>query len=139
MVEQKKYINHPMRVKVVGNDFVAVAKDEALFVIKELVSRIAPVAIVEERLAFDCLVAIDIEPKKLRELAKNSLNLVVVASQQRKPDSLNTYLRECRHFTRGIDSCKVIIVGKIGESWELNDRWWPLIRTLFNLSVNYDY
>lgn len=137
MVEQKEIIDHPLRVKVINNPYDRLTGVEAELLVSGMVGRIAPVSLVSEQA--DCVVIIDPVPRQLSNLMGDSPCLIVVAAQKRKEHSLNTYLRECRVFTREFKSCKVKIISVDRGKEELEVSWWPLCRELFNFSSDYDY
>ena len=126
----------PMVVRVLG-PYGKCFRDEAEVLISVLTSKVAPVELCSEgETHADCVVAIDVKPKRLARLAAEEKSVILVPAQPRSRQGLNTYLRECRHFTKRDDWDKVTIT-RLNQSEAFFDRWWPLNVALFAGSVNY--
>jgi len=138
MSESEIITQHPMRVRIVS-PWNRQGRIEANELIEGLTSRIAPVERVSGDGPRDCVVAIDVRPKDLCELASKERSVVLVLAQPRRLQGRNTYLRECRRFTRHQDEDKIKIVEVDHNAGRTVDQWWALNTTLFGMSINYDY
>jgi hypothetical protein len=91
------------------------------------------VELVRDSTLADCAIVIDDKPKEVARLAEHG-RVVLVTVKNRKPQSLNTYIFECKHFSGS--NWKNVRVVNINSNYEgeVVQKWWDLHVTLLGIS-----